>query len=126
MNVTAAIFWLFILIFVKNIDYVEYTLIQKIINYTTQLLLSLIFVTTAIHLHKPTVLLRKLALFGNYGCVTVTVAVLYKTSMGYFQASNLISIDFLIVISFYCLFILPFLINIKALKASYPQPLTSE
>jgi hypothetical protein len=119
MNVIGSIAWvlLCLLSFATDVDYVEHSLTHKAISFVTQLLFLTTFVITAFHLYKPNAfLIRKLALFGNYLCVIVTI--LYLLAIVYYQLSMLISIDFLFVVFLYCLFILPFIINIKAIKAS--------
>ncbi len=119
MNFVGSIAWvlLCLLSFATDIDYVEHTLTHKVISFVTQLLFLSTFVITAFHLYKSnTFLMRKLALFGNYFSVIATV--LYLLAVVYYQPSMLISLNFLIVFSVYCIFILPFVINLKAVKAS--------
>lgn len=119
MNVIGAIAWVLfcLLSFATDIDYVEHTLTDKVISFVTQLLFLTTFLITAFHLYKPnTLLMRKLASFSNYSSVTVTV--LYLLTFLYYQPSKLFSLDFIIVFSVYCIFILPFVINLKAVKAS--------
>ena len=119
MNIVGSIAWvlLCLLSFATDIDYVEHSLTHKVMSFVTQLLFLTTFVITAFHLYKTNALLiRKLALFGNYFSVIVTV--LYLLAVVYYQPSMLISLNFLIVFSVYCIFILPFLINLKAVKAS--------
>ena len=119
LNVVVAISWalLCLLSFATDIDYVERSSIYHIVSALTQLLILATLLMTAFSLYKPNPsLMRKLALFGNYFSVTATVS--YFLTIVLYQPSMLISIDFLIVFFLYCLFILPFVINLKVLKAS--------
>lgn len=119
LNVVVATSWalLCLLSFATDIDYVERSSIYHIVSALTQLLILATLLMTAFSLYKPNPsLMRKLALFGNYFSVTATVS--YFLTIVLYQPSMLISIDFLIVFFLYCLFILPFVINLKVLKAS--------
>lgn len=119
MNVFFAIAWvlLCLLSFATDIDYVEHTLTYKIFTAFIQLFILAIPITTAIYMYKSNnLLLRKFALFGNYLSVIGTILSLLFTI--YHQPSIVISISFLIVLFVYCIFVTPFLINLKAVKAS--------
>ena len=119
MDVVGSLAWVFLclLSFATDIDYVEHTLLHNVISTLTQLLILVTLVITAFYLYKPnTLLMRNMALFGNY--FSAIVSVFYLIAIMFYQLPSLISIDFLIVFTLYCLFILPFVINLKALKAS--------
>jgi hypothetical protein len=120
MNVVFAILWVLgcFLSFATNIDYVEHSLTYKILSYVTQLFIFATSLLTAIHLYKSNKSsLTKLAVFSNYASISVTIG--YLLYMLYFRHySYLLSIDFLILIFVYSLFITPFVINLKAPKAS--------
>lgn len=121
MNVLFAILWvLFCLVFVAtDADYVEHSLTHKITSLFTQLFIFATLIVTAVHLYKSNKSsLTKLAVFSNYASISVTIG--YLLYMLYFRHySYLLSIDFLILIFVYSLFITPFVINLKALRNSY-------
>lgn len=118
LNVLSAISWvlLCLLSFATDIDYVEHTLTHKIISYGIQLCVLVNLIVTACYIYNPNKFLRKLALFGNYCGVIGTV--LYVLLLAYKHPSTIISFDFIAVLIIFCLFALPCLINLKAVKAS--------
>ncbi len=119
MNIFIALVlpFIYFLGYATDIDYVEHTQTQKIISAFIQACVLGIPIVTAIFLYKPNALLMgKLALIGNYCFVIGTI--FYLIAVVYYQPSILISIDFVIVFAIYCVFTLPFIINLKALKAS--------
>jgi hypothetical protein len=117
MNLLFAILWVLgcLLSFATDIDYVEHSLTYKMLSLLTQLFIFSTSIVTAVHLYKSS--LTKLAIFSNYSSISLTIG--YLLYMLYFRDfSYLLSIDFLILIFVYSLFITPFVINLKALKAS--------
>ena len=76
-----------------------------------------VLLITAFYLFKPkSQLVLKFALLGNYFSVIVTI--FYLMANIYYQPSILFRIDFIFVLTFYSIFVLPFVINLKTLKAS--------
>ena len=119
MNILFAIAlaFLYFVSYATDIDYVEHTLQHKIISFCIQLAVLAVPIITAIHLYaSKTLLLRKLALIGNYCGVVLTI--LYLLAIVYHQPSMFFDIGFLIVVFAYIVFLLPFVINLKVLKAS--------
>lgn len=117
MNVLFAILWVLfcLLSFATDIDYVEHTLIYKLLSLLTQLLILTTSIVTATHLFitdktSP----GKVAIVANYSSVAVLIG--YFLTTLYFQPSILITMDFLYLLLFYVFLIVPFLINIKELK----------
>ena len=120
MNVLFAILWVLfcLLSFATDIDYVEQTLIYKLLSLLTQLLILTTSLVTATHLFKTNkTSLGKLAIFANYSSVAVLIG--YFLTTLYFQPSKLITMDFLYLLLFYGFIITPFVINLKALRNSY-------
>lgn len=118
MNVFFVIAWvlLCLLSFATDIDYVEHTLTYKIFTAFVQLFILSTSIITAVHLYKSNKsLVRKFVLFSNYSCVIGTILSLLFTI--YHQPSIVISFEFLIIVFIYCVFTLPFVLNIKAIKA---------
>ncbi len=119
MNVlfAVALAFLYFVSYATDIDYVEHTLRQKIISFGIQLCVLAVPIVTAIHLYKSNwLLLRKLSLLGNYCGVVFTI--FYLIAIVYHQPSMFKDEGFFIIVLVYVLFILPFVINLKALKAS--------
>lgn len=119
MNILFAIAlaFLYFLSYATDIDYVEHTTRQKIISFSVQLAVLAVPIITAIYLYASnTSLLRKLALFGNYCGVVLTI--LYLLTIVYHQPSMFIDIGFFIIVFLYCVFLVPFVINLKALRSS--------
>ena len=117
MNVFIALVlpFIYFLGYATDIDYVEHTQKQKIITAFIQLTVLAIPIVTAICFYKSNILLmRKLALIGNY-CFVVG-AIFSLTAVVYHQPSILISSDFLIVFAIYCIFAVPFVINLNMLR----------
>ncbi len=117
MNVFGGITWaLFCLMsFATDIDYVEHTLTHKVIGAFVQLFVLAIFAITAFSLNKSNILLmRKLALLGNY-CGLIG-GVFYLLIIAYLHPSAYISSDLITIISVYLIFSLPCLLNIIILK----------
>jgi hypothetical protein len=118
MNVIFAISWaLFCLIFfATDIDYIEHTLMQKIITLVLQLFIFATLIITAIHFYKSnSSSLPKLAIFGNYTSIIISIcSLLFACYSRHF--SFIFSIELLILLFIYSIFILPFLINLKELK----------
>lgn len=120
MNVLFAILWVLfcLLSFATDIDYVEHSLTHKILTFLIQLFILATSIITATHLYKSnTKSLGKLAIFGNCCCIILTIG--YLITITYFQPSILTSMNFLILLFVYSIFILPFAINIKTLRNSY-------
>ena len=120
MNVMFAILWVLfcLLSFATDMDYVEHTLIYKLLSLLTQLLILITSIVTTTHLFKTNkTSLSKVAILANYSSVTVLIG--YFLSTLYFQPSKLITIDFLYLLLFYGFIITPFVINLKALRNSY-------
>jgi ABC-type transport system involved in cytochrome c biogenesis permease component len=120
MNVLFAILWvLFCLIFfATDIDYVEHTLIHKILSLGTQLLIFTTSIVTAIHLYKTNkILLGKVVIFANYSSVAVLIANLLNDTSDNWSA--FISLGFWILLLFYSFLIAPFVINLKVLRNNY-------
>lgn len=119
MNVlfAVALAFLYFVSYATDIDYVEHTTRQKIVSALIQLAVLSVPIITAIHLYKSNwLLLRKLSLLGNYCGVVLTV--LYLIAIVYHQPSIYMDEAFFIIVFFYILFILPFVINLKAVKAN--------
>lgn len=119
MNVFFAIAWVLIclLSFATDIDYVERTTTYKFISAFIQLFILVVPIITAILLCKPNKpLLRKFALLGNYCCIIGIISLLL--SIMYKEPTAVISTEFLFVFLFCFLVISPFVINLKAIKAS--------
>jgi hypothetical protein len=120
MNLLFAILWVLgcLLSFATDINYVEHSLTYKMLSLLTQLFIFATSIVTAVHLYKSNKSSStKLAIFSNYSSISLTIG--YLLYMLYFRHfSYLLSIDFLILIFVYSLFITPFVINLKALKAS--------
>ena len=117
MNVIFAITWvlLCLLSFAIDIDYEDYTLIKKLLTALMQLFIFSTSIITAIHLYKSNnSLVSKIALFSNYSCVITTILILLF--IAYLQ-QPIISFEFLVIIFIYCVFMIPFLLNIKVIKA---------
>jgi hypothetical protein len=121
MNVLFAILWVLgcLLSFATDINYVEHSQTYKILSLLTQLFIFATSIVTAVHLYKSNKSSStKLAIFSNYSSISLTIG--YLIYMLYFRDfSYLLSIDFLILIFVYSLFITPFVINLKALKPSF-------
>jgi hypothetical protein len=121
MNLLFAILWVLgcLLSFATDIDYVEHSLTYKMLSLLTQLFIFATSIVTAVYLYKSNKSsLTKLTVFTNYASISLTIS--YLLYMLYFRHySYLLSIDFLILIFVYSLFITPFVINLKALKPSY-------
>jgi hypothetical protein len=118
MNVFFAIAWflLCLLSFATDIDYVEHTLTYKIFTAFIQLFILSTSIITAAHLYKSNKsLVRRFSLFANYSCVITAIFSLLFTI--YHQPSIVISFEFLVIAFIYCVFTLPFILNIKAIKA---------
>ena len=118
MNVLFAIAWvlLCLLSFATDIDYVEHTLTYKLFTAFIQLFIFSTLIITVVHLYKSNKsLVRKFAFLSNYSCVIGTILSLLFTI--YHQPSIVISFEFLIIVFIYCVFTLPFILNIKAIKA---------
>lgn len=118
MNVlfAVALAFLYFVSYATDIDYVEHTTRQKIVSALMQLLFLAVPSVTAIHLYKSNWMTRKLALIGNYCAVIGTIV--YLIAVVCFQPSMIFEIDFVFVFLIYVIFILPFVINLKSLKAS--------
>ncbi len=118
MNVLFAIAWvLFCLLMSADIEYVEHTLTRKILTFLTMFFIFATLIVTAVHLCKSnTPLLRKLVIFANRFNIMLTIG--YLIVIVFYRPSVLSSIDFLIALFVYGLFITPFAINLKAVKAS--------
>lgn len=119
MNVFFAIAWalLCLLLFATDIDYVERTVTHNILIALVQLFIVAVPIITAIFLCKPAnIFVRKLALLGNYGCAFGIIFLLLATV--YKQPSVVMRTDFLFVFLFYFFVIIPFVINLKAIRAS--------
>jgi hypothetical protein len=117
MNVIFAITWvlLCLLSFAIDIDYEDYTLIKKLLTALMQLFIFSTSIITANHLYKSNnSLVSKIALFSNYSCVITTILILLF--IAYLQ-QPIISFEFLVIIFIYCVFMIPFLLNIKVIKA---------
>jgi hypothetical protein len=117
MNVLFAILWVLfcLLSFATDIDYVEHTLIYKLLSFLTQLLILITSLVTTTHLFKTNKTSPgKVAILANYSSVAVLIGYLLTTL--YFKPSILISIDFLYILLFYGFVITPFVINLKALR----------
>ena len=120
MNVLFAILWVLfcLLSFATDIDYVEHTLIYKLLSLLIQLLILTTSIVTAIHLFRTNkTSLGKEAIFANYSSVAVLVG--YFLTTLYFQPPKFISMDFLYLLLFYGFIITPFVINLKALRNIY-------
>ena len=120
MNVMFAILWVLfcLLSFATDMDYVEHTLIYKLLSLLTQLLILITSIVTTTHLFKTNkTSLSKVAIIANYSSVAVLIG--YFLTTLYFQPSKLITMDFLYLLLFYGFIITPFVINLKALRNSY-------
>jgi hypothetical protein len=120
MNVVFAILWVLfcLLSFATDIDYVEHTLIYKLLSLLIQLLILTTSIVTAIRLFRPNKMsLGKVAILANYSSVAVLIA--YFLTTLYFQPTKFISMDFLYLLLFYGFIITPFVINLKALRNNY-------
>jgi hypothetical protein len=120
MNVLFAILWVLfcLLSFATDIDYVEQTLIYKLLSLLTQLLILTTTIVTAIRLFKTNKMsLGKVAILANYSSVAVLIG--YFLTTLYFQPPKFISMDFLYLLLFYGFIITPFAINLKVLRNSY-------
>ena len=120
MNVVFAILWVLfcLLSFATDMDYVEHTLIHKLLSLLTQLLILTTSIVTATHLFKTNkTSLGKVAIVANYSSVAVLIG--YFLTTLYFQPSKLITMDFLYLLLFYGFIITPFVINLKALRNIY-------
>lgn len=118
MNVlfAVALAFLYFVSYATDIDYVEHTTRQKIVSALIQLSVLAVPIITATHLYKSnSLLVRKLSLIGNYCGVVLTV--LYLIAIVYHQPSMFFDIGFLIVVFAYVIFILPFVLNLKALRS---------
>lgn len=119
MNVFFAIVWALFcwLSYAIDIDYVERTTTYKLISAFIHLIILFVPIITAILLCKPiNPFMRKLALFGNYCCSIVII--FFMLVVVYKKQSAVISIDNLFVFLFLFVVLTPFLINLKAVKAS--------
>ncbi len=119
LNVFFAVVWvlLCVLSFATDIDYVENTMTQKVLSALMQLFILTIPIITAIYLYKSNnCMLRKVVLFSNYSALMIIVLCLLAVI--YNQPSLFSSFDFVILFFIYFVFSLPFLINLKVLKAS--------
>ena len=111
-----ALVFLYFLSYATDIDYIEHTTRQKIISVLIQLSVLAVPIITAVHLYKSNwLLLRKLSLLGNYCGVFLTV--LYLIAIVYHQPSIYRDEAFFIIVFVYVLFILPFVINLKAIRS---------
>ena len=120
MNVLFAILWVLfcLLSFATDIDYVEQTLIYKLLSLLTQLLILTTTIVTAIRLFKTNKMsLGKVAILANYSSIAVLIG--YFLTTLYFQPPKFISMDFLYLLLFYGFIITPFAINLKVLRNSY-------
>ena len=120
MNVVFAILFVLFcfLSFATDIDYVEKTLIHKLLSLLTQLLILTTSIVTSIHLSRMNKMsLGKLAILFNYSSVAVLIG--YFLTTLYFQPPKYISMDFLYLLLFYGFIITPFLINLKSLRNIY-------
>ena len=117
MNVFGGITWAFfcLMSFATDIDYVEHTLMHRVISAFVQLIILAIFLITAFSLNKSNILLmRKLALLGNY-CGLIG-GVFYLLIIAYLHPSAYVTSDLITITSVYLIFSLPCLINITILK----------
>ena len=120
MNVLFAILWLLfcLLSFATDMDYVEHTLIYKLLSLLTQLLILITSIVTTTHLFKTNkTSLSKVAIIANYSSVAFLIG--YFLTTLYFQPPKFICMDFLYLLLFYGFIITPFVINLKALRNSY-------
>jgi hypothetical protein len=118
MNVFFAILWvLFCFVgFAIDIDYEERTVIHKVLSALIQLFILAVPLTTAFYLFKPTSSIRELTLLANYCCIFSAVLFILLTVISH--SSIIFSMNFLILLFVYFIFALPFLINLKAIRAS--------
>jgi hypothetical protein len=116
MNLIGAISWIILCLlnFAVDIDYVEHTLMHKIVTIFIQLGFLAILLVTARYLYKASNLLRKLTLISNL--CGVIGAVLYVLLINYNQQINLFSWDSIAVLIIFSIFAVPCLINLKAVK----------
>ena len=120
MNVSFAIFWAFfcLIFFATDMDYIEHSLTHKIWSLVTQLLIFTTSIVTAIHLYKKNkTLLGKVEIVANYSSIAVLIANLLNDMPH--QPSTFINVGFWIFLLFYGFLIIPFVINLKALRNSY-------
>lgn len=115
---------IYFLSYATDIDYVEHSTRRKLFTVLMELFFLAVPVITSFYLYKKTIILRKLALLGNYTALSGTIFFL-AISIYRFPPEFMDEFFYTLLLG-YGIFLLPFLINIKALKASYPQPLTSE
>lgn len=119
MNIlfASALAFLYFVSYVTDIDYVEHTLTHKIISFSIQLAVIAVPIITAIHLYvSNNSLIRRLALIGNYCGVVLTI--FYLLAIIFQQPKMFMDEGFFIIVFAYVIFIFPFVINLKALKAS--------
>ncbi len=116
MNLIGAIIWIILCLlnFAVDIDYVEHTLIHKIVTIFIQLGFLAVLLVTARYIYNPNKLLRKIALLSNR--FVVIGAVLYVLLINYNQQINLLSWDSIAVLIIFSVFAVPCLINLKAVK----------
>ena len=120
MNVSFAILWVLfcLLSFATDIDYVEHTLIYRLLSLLTQLLILTTSILTAIRFFRTNKMsLGRVVILANYSSVAVLIACFLITL--YFQPPKFISMDFLYLLLFYGFINTPFVINLKALRNSY-------
>jgi hypothetical protein len=109
--------FLYYISYATDIDYVEHTTRQKIFTVLAQIFFLLVPVITAIHLYKSNwALVRKLALICNY--IVIVSTILFLIFAVYQQPLAYMDTVLLLVVLMYVIFLLPFAINIKAIKAS--------
>jgi hypothetical protein len=106
--------FLYYLSFATDIDYVEHTQRQKIINFVIKLCVLAVPTVTAIHLYKSNWLIRKLALIGNYCALIGTI--FYIFAIVHSQPSAYMDAVFFSIVFCFFIFAVPFVINLKALR----------
>lgn len=111
MNVILAIIFIMVSLFGLIGSGVE------VLNFLRQLLTTATSIITAAHLYKSNKQsLRKLALLVNY--CNIIMIICYFITMAYSQRSVFTGINFLIYLFVYITLIVPFAINLKALRNS--------
>ena len=120
MNVLFAILWVLfcLLSFATDIDYVEHTLIYKLLSLLTQLLILTTSILTAIRFFRTNKMsLVRVVILANYSSVAFLIG--YFLTTLYFQPPKFICMDFLYLLLFYGFITTPFVINLKALRNNY-------
>ena len=114
-------FWMNVILAITFIFFSLFGLIGsgiEVFNFLARLFTLATSIITAVHLYKSnTQSLRNFSLFGNYCNIILLIG--YLLTSAYSQPTVFTSMNFLIYLFVYIIIILPFAVNLKALRNSY-------